>query len=742
MIRYSFLIILLLISFKSLAHAECNFKSGKFINELADPININSIDIKVAKSGKFARNFFKILTSKKDNIPPKLKKSFKSTVIVNYKFGKCEYVAKIRQSGDRKDHVKLVGNGKALRSIDVKLNEGNIIRATRFKLLIPETRNGINEVLSSLILKEAGFIVPETFEVFAEINGTSSKMIFQEAASKELLERNHRREGPIFKGDESLLWSYKDYEKFSLEPLALSTMVNDKWFMKGISSQKISLKAYAKLQSSYLSYAATVNHQLDGTWGVILDPNNNSSEIFTNFHFLLIAMNGAHGLRPHNRKFYYDAFNSQFHPIYYDGDVEFVKLKNKQMGHEITDLVTKIFIKPVESDWIKKIKKILNSKKLKKDFISRVNIPKKEAEVFLDKSLDIYLLNINKLENLIQNMPIINLKYKNTEEDNINSYLEFQRSNNISQKLISDLKINNNNFIVNYINGNFETLSKEKIVNLLSKNSIDGRRVTLISAKNFGVEGDKFVKEIAHFPGKIISTSGILIDVDKEKKSVSFTQSNNDDWVVIDSANLSEWSIKFYGKNKIFDKELKTEQRFNHLGLTGCLTIYRSSFNETQINVSGGECEDSLNILNSVGKINSISIKNAFADALDIDFSNINISKVIISNAGNDCVDVSEGKYEIEFIMLSKCGDKGISVGEQSIFKARDIKIDLANIGISSKDFSSTHLHSANFNQVETCVEVKQKKQEFGGAFLSVSNLLCEGINVIDTNSIFQQGKS
>ena len=71
-----------------------------------------------------------------------------------------------------------------------------------------------------------------------------------------------------------------------------------------------------------------------------------------------------------------------------------------------------------------------------------------------------------------------------------------------------------------------------------------------------------------------------------------------------------------------------------------------------------------------------------------------------------------------------------------------NVKIDLANIGTSSKDFSSAHLHSAIFNQVETCVEVKQKKQEFGGAFLGVNNLLCEGINVIDTNSIFQKNKS
>ena len=260
------IVISFLISFQSFAHAECDFKTAKFLNELKDPSNINSIEIKVAKSAKFARNFFKILTSKKDNIPPKLRKRFKGTVVVNYKFGKCQFTAKIRQSGDRKDHVKLIDNGKALRSIDVRLNEGNVVRATRFKLLIPETRNGINEVLASLILKESGFIAPETFEVPSVINDTNSIMIFQEVASKELLERNYRRESAIFKGDESLLWSYKDYEKFALEPLALSTMVNDTWFMKGASSQKISLHAYLQLQSNYLSYAAKVNDRLNGTW--------------------------------------------------------------------------------------------------------------------------------------------------------------------------------------------------------------------------------------------------------------------------------------------------------------------------------------------------------------------------------------------------------------------------------------------------------------------------------------------
>ena len=36
-------------------------------------------------------------------------------------------------------------------------------------------------------------------------------MLFQEKETKELLEKNLRREGPIFEGDESILWTYDNY---------------------------------------------------------------------------------------------------------------------------------------------------------------------------------------------------------------------------------------------------------------------------------------------------------------------------------------------------------------------------------------------------------------------------------------------------------------------------------------------------------------------------------------------------
>ena len=90
------------------------------------------------------------------------------------------------------------------------------------------------------------FKAPETFETNLILNGSDAKMIFQEDTTKEFLERNYKREGPIFEGDESLLWSQNNRENFELEDLSLSRLTNYKWFLRGENSEYIVLKAFDK----------------------------------------------------------------------------------------------------------------------------------------------------------------------------------------------------------------------------------------------------------------------------------------------------------------------------------------------------------------------------------------------------------------------------------------------------------------------------------------------------------------
>ena len=210
--KYGLLVLCLIFSFN--VSANCNFKSGEYIEKLSDPSKILFIEVQIPNSFKYHENAFKILSSNTQNIQPKLKKRFKARINVHYEFGICNYIGSVRQTGDWKDHINFDEGGKLLRSLDVRLKTGNILNATRFKLFIPETRKGINEVLGSLILGKLGFIVPETFEVNTLVNEVKHNMLFQETTSKELIERNLRRESAIFEGDENLLWSYKNYKNF------------------------------------------------------------------------------------------------------------------------------------------------------------------------------------------------------------------------------------------------------------------------------------------------------------------------------------------------------------------------------------------------------------------------------------------------------------------------------------------------------------------------------------------------
>ena len=58
------------------------------------------------------------------------------------------------------------------------------------------------------LLRELGFLAPRTEIVDVKINGEKLRMLFQEKISKELLEYNKRREGPILEGDEKYMMNF------------------------------------------------------------------------------------------------------------------------------------------------------------------------------------------------------------------------------------------------------------------------------------------------------------------------------------------------------------------------------------------------------------------------------------------------------------------------------------------------------------------------------------------------------
>jgi hypothetical protein len=719
-------IISLFFFINSVLYAACNFNTAKKISELHDPSYINRISVDVPKSGKFEKNFFKIISSKTVNIPKNLKKNFRANIIVEYKFGNCVYKAKVKQNGDMRDHIMFQEGGKPFRSLTVKLKDGNILNAVNFKLLIPKTRNNLNEILGSIIMRELNFISPETFLVKVNLNKVESIMLFQEDAKKELLERNLRREGPIFEGDESILWSEGMSGLKELSQVSLTRLTNPKWFLKGESSQQIVISAFHQLQRAYLETPSQF----------FVLPNKKSLKKFADFAFLSIAMNGDHGLIESNRRFYFNSFTDEFEPIYYDGNLKFEKLNPDSIRVLKKELE---FPKNYKFLQISKFDDPNFIKKISKKFKKRVLENSTNNNIFLKEGILNFKDNLIYLEKYLSERK---LRFVNNIQNlnNNTDYMAKLRDLEVDQENISSIELNNKNFFIKFGNKKEQTVTPFELSRIFSKSTLSKKRTVFLPTASLekNIKNSSTINRESILNGTITYSAGITINMDDENKKINIIQSKPTEWIFFSDINFIDWEINFTGNIKNLS-DLNQSQRFNKNGLTGCVNFYNSHFENISLIANGGGCEDSINIVSSKGKINSIVVENAYADAVDLDFSNLKIKKIIIKNSGNDCLDVSGGTYEVVSSSLELCKDKAISVGEKSFFQINNVNINDAAIGISAKDFSTVILNNGKIKNAKVCVEAAQKKQEFGGGLARLNKIICEGEYLIDNYSIIER---
>ena len=145
-------------------------------------------------------------------------------------------------------------------------------------------------------------------------------------------------------------------------------------------------------------------------------------------------MNGAHALYPHNRKFYYNAIDQNFEPIYYDGDLRLdLKLSVDALKEDV-DLSS--FFKNYDSNSFRKIKNDLISADFKEElnskFISR--IPEViESEMYIETAI----------KNMIENIETLEEEYLENHHKNQNE--EFQSASDFTKNYlqrVSDYQLN------------------------------------------------------------------------------------------------------------------------------------------------------------------------------------------------------------------------------------------------------------------------------------------------------------
>lgn len=687
---------------------------------------ISNISIEILKSRKWVRNIYDAQRSPAKSITEEFKDNFKAKTVVFYENNaSCVFNSTVRISGDWKDHLETSLNYPQA-SMDVKLEEGNIQGIVRFKLLLPDTRGGESELIAAQIFQETGFVAPRTQLVRVAVNGVQSQRIFQEVASKELLETNFVRETAMYEVNESLLWDSWSKGETNIDgPVTFSKLTNPKWAELGKNHLLISEQG-----SKILSNA------INSIEGITLSPKylGNGSGYVTSlneqFQSLSEAMGAGHGLIWHNRKFYFEPVTNGLVPIYYDGNTKLLDpiwQKNKLVD-AYSRLNHKLPLVSLES--LKSIEKKVNSIE---PAILADNLRNSGATV---SETDVRII-LNRISQNLAELSFISGKFF-PDDKRMSLHEDKKDSSSPSPEILiffGDSLKGWNKCDTTFLECQQFELTSLQVANLLSGNlEIEGKKAFYV-----GPSKEKFTSgKIAYIEAPVereqfsIGDQGSILEligqgsvsINEVSKVVHIELFQPESRALIRGGTLSEWVVEV---NSLYQPKFSENQseRFNALLLTGCLTLWDVEVDRVSLAETSGNCEDGINFVRVQGNITSVNISESLQDGLDTDFSNIQMSNVQISDSGNDCVDLSTGSYEIKNLELRNCSDKGLSVGERSKVFVQNVNVNLASIGIASKDSAYLNIGNANIFNSDTCIAIYRKKQEYEGASIGTKKVNC-----------------
>ncbi len=698
MLKFYVKIILIFIFVNSLSTANSYTK-------LFEPNVPNDINVHI--SWKYLKEYSdyinQIIKNPISPIPSKYKKKFRSKVYYKNKNEELSILpASTRITGDWQDHIDAQ---KKISSLRINLREGNIGNIVKFRLLLNNTRDFEAEIFWTILHEVLGYPVLYKKIVNVSMNGLpTEKMLFEEVASKEFLERFSIRETAILETDERYFWDSK-YEAFnSCSNLIelISIQERDKCienYLKKIDFEKNNIWTWKVDNKSFLknniSYKIGIN--------AVLNSNDQNTKNQSEF-FELNSKLAYHTLRKNNLKRIFDPTYNFYIPLYYDGDIKKVEFET--------------FCKKFNSDNFNKdrLNKLENlyflrtGKKIKDNFSC-------VAKYYLGNPK--YQFSLKKILN---NNDFKLIKSKKTNFDKRASVTTDETFKNTQICLVQRdcIKIENENKVIrDTIAGDYIFLDKKNKKNyprIIFKENLDNKKI-ITNLNNIS----KNLYEVSE-------NETLYIKFDSFNQDLQFNLNGIYSKVVIFNSKLENSKIKVNYLKKT--KEKIYDSNYDENLLTGCLTIIDTNLNNISIESDHSHCEDALNIVRSKGSINKLNLKNSQFDLVDFDFSDIKINKAVLSNSKNDCLDFSYGNYFIEEITASDCKDKALSVGEKSILKVNNFKGFQNNLDIAIKDSSEIHLNNFSSDKTndENCISIYKKKQEFDGGTLSLNKKVFECI--------------
>ena len=688
------------------------------------------------------------------------------------------YNIKIRTKGDR--HIHWRKKDKTSYKIDIR-GDKRLWGLEEFSLQKPITRNHTYEFIFHELLGYVDLINIKYFLVNLFLNDQDLGVYtVEESFSKELIERQNRRNGPIFGISEELGEYYPNirYELYS---------------------ENFWINNFPKLTSDLFS---TLNNIKLGNFHI----NDHFDIDKWAKYFAIIDLTGAyHGSLSKSVKSYYNPTTGLFEPIGYDlhkgaGTFEnfilldflqegrpkcsficdhkewylkFLQNKNKELNYKFINLYVKylkefsdeIFVEEFLKNYDKKIKNYNQSiyadySKTDKIFwegigffVYDANYLNRRAKLIRDKinSIKLENISISSSKNFFifedyqaSNFPVEGKTFDCKNQQDSKKYffvgsMKINWDSSCKKIIFTDHKSNSKTFelkedIVLNIDTNFD--KKNNYANLSEK-----KEIIKVSENKFTITSDININKnsLINKKEKFILKKGNTINIINNSTlfvegELNFINDSQNYTKIISSDGTG--SIVFNDNNfdfkNIYFENLSKPNLGNYI-LYGGVNFINSKIKLDNIVIKNSNNEDAINIINSKSEISNIYFENIKADALDVDFGELKFSNINCLKINNDCIDISGALVNGKNLVSKNTFDKGISVGENSDVKIQNINIVNNNIALAVKDGSSADIKNLTLKENKYDIALFTKKKEF-----SKPKLILTNINILDNKRILQ----
>jgi hypothetical protein len=654
-----------------------NINSLKFIFYKND---LENVTLKINQ-----KNLYNLESQRKnkiEGISEKIEKFSRASLDYNQN----DFDIRLRVKGDRSLHW--FDQNSTSYKIDLR-GDDRIWGLEEFSVQKPITRNYIYEFIFHKLLEENKLIALKYFFINLSLNDTNLGIYaVEEGFSKELVERNKRRNGPIFGVEE----------------------------LKSVNYPNIEYDLYSKnyWQSNYSQLIENASLKLNE----IKKINNNIDNIFDlekwATYFSIIDLTGNfHGSIPKSVKLFYNPVTAKFEPIGFDGHynsnlfqnfliLDFLDIKNKNCSYICSEREWYLrFLQNTKfrNIYFKKLKEISSEKFIKKFYESNI----KKINFYNDQ----FLSDTSKKDKIF---------YKGIGLYIFNKNYLFERSKYIQSRIAEiESKLASKSFLRNQVLEENNLLNKKEIKSfennfILNNDIIIDRNLYLESDKILNIQkGVKilFIKDVT-----LRSEGSIFFNGTKEKPIIVYSNDN------IGSIILSNNNFKL---NNVIFKNLSYPKEKDKI-LYGGINIINSDVEIIDSHIASSNSEDAINIISSNSFIRNLRVNDIKADAIDIDFGNLNFTNITCENINNDCLDVSGANVTGNFFKGLNIKDKGLSFGENAKGEISHLNIKNSKLGVAVKDGSNLKLSKYEFKNNDFDVVVFNKKKEYEGGSLIIDN--------------------